>query len=109
MRAERAFPRIKRRVNCDVEVSGNSHVGVVLDLSPGGFFVQTTAPAQIGSKVVIKLHDQDGPISVEATVANRRKIPQRLATVARGGLGCALRTPPEDYFQFLGSLTRSRG
>ena len=106
MRPERQFPRLKRRVNCKVEAEGNRHVGVVLDMSPGGFFVQTNASVKLGSTVVIVLHSATGePVEVEATVANRRRMPRRLATVTRNGFGCALRRPQEDYYQFLGRIS----
>jgi len=108
MRAERQFPRLKRRVNCNVHIDGGEHVGVVLELSPDGFFVQTNANAELGSKVVIVLNGSAGdPIEVEATVANRRRIPRHLASVTRNGFGCALRTPQETYYQFLGSISGS--
>ena len=93
-------------MNCNVRFAGNQHVGVVLDLSPGGFFVQTNAKVRLGSKVVVVLHRNAGdPVEVEATVANRREAPRRLASITRTGFGCALRTPQEDYYRFLGPIS----
>lgn len=106
VRPERQFPRLKRRVNCNVQSEGSQHVGVALDMSPGGFFVQTNATVRLGSTVVIVLHGASGdPIEVEATVANRRRMPRRLATVTRNGFGCSLSTPHEDYFRLLGKIS----
>jgi len=102
---KRQFPRVKRRVNCDLDVEGADHVGVVRDLSPRGFFVQTRAAPAIGSKILVKLRSATSIIKVEATVANRRVTPPRLATVVRGGLGCAVACAPEEYYQFLASIS----
>ncbi len=103
---QRKFPRIKRRVNCEVSVDGQRHVGVVLDLSPGGFFVQTRAAPPIGADIVVHLRrtSSDG-VEVQAKVANRKATPPRLASVARGGIGCQLTAPPETYFALLEALT----
>jgi hypothetical protein len=104
-KAKRAHARIKRRLNCDISVNGVRHVGVVQNLSPGGFFIQTKAPAAVGSIVSVVLCQPAGPgVELEARVANRRDVPQRLATVARGGIGCSVVSPPEAYFELLGSL-----
>jgi hypothetical protein len=102
----RKFPRIKRRVNCEVSVDGRRHVGVVLDLSPGGFFVQTRATPEVGADIVVHLRraSNDG-VAVQAKVANRKVTPARLATVARGGIGCELTAPPETYFALLEALS----
>ena len=105
-RTERAFKRLKRRVNCDVRIGDRRHVGVVRDLSPLGFFVQTGATAEIGATVRVVLRQGTDPgLEVEARVANRRDVPARLVSVARGGLGCAISRPPEAYLQLLASLT----
>jgi hypothetical protein len=102
----RKFPRIKRRVNCEVSIDGRRHVGVVLDLSPGGFFVQTRASPPVGAEIVVHLRRaSDDGVEVQAKVANRRPTPARLASVARGGIGCALTAPPETYFAFLQALS----
>ena len=101
----RQFPRIKRRVNCDVSVGEHLHVGVVLDLSPRGFFVQTSASPPIGSTVAIRLRHTGHPeVRVEARVANKRVVPRRMTSIARGGIGLTIVTPPEEYYALLGNL-----
>ena len=81
-------------------------MGVVMDLSPGGFFVQTGARPEIGSRVDVALRGRDGStVDVQATVTNRRRVPSRLMSVARGGVGCKIDAPPEDYFRLLGELS----
>ncbi|MCP4007474.1 MAG: PilZ domain-containing protein [bacterium] len=93
-------------MSCDLTVGDSRHVGVVLDLSPRGFFVQTGASVDIGAKVDVALCGRDGAmVEVEAVVTNRRKIPPQLASVARGGLGCCLKTTPEDYYRLLANIS----
>ena len=108
-RTKRDFQRIKRRVNCAVRVGSKQHVGVVMNLSPGGFFVQTGAIVAIGARVAVALQGRSGEtVQVDATVTNRREIPRRLATIARGGLGCKLTSPGESYYQLLAKIDPTR-
>lgn len=105
----RAFPRLKRRVNCDLYVGDRRHVGVAQELSPRGFFVQTAASPHVGSHVVIRLHQAGGDsVEVGVKVANRRRVPSRLAAVARGGVGCTLDRAPEAYYRLLAELSGPR-
>jgi hypothetical protein len=105
-RNTRAHRRIKRRLNCQVTLDGSSQVGVVMDISPGGFFVQTGGVARVGANVDVALRRHDGStIDVSATVTNLRRVPRRLATVAKGGLGCRLNAAPESYYAMLSEIT----
>ncbi len=102
----RAFARIRRRVNCDVDVQGQHHVGVVQDLSPRGFFCQTVASAPIGACLHVVLHHEShGSIPIEARVANARIVDRRLATVVRSGFGCSIHSAPEAYYLLLSDLS----
>ena len=102
---KRRFPRIKRRLSCEVSIDGRRRVGLVLELSRGGFFVQTRAAAKVGARVLVHLWDQpDHVVEVPARVANRRAIPPQLRSVAHGGIGCAITAPPEAYFKLLHAL-----
>jgi hypothetical protein len=105
MNGHRAFTRIRRRVNCDVNVEGQRHVGVVQDLSPRGFFCQTVAAPPIGAALHVVLHhEKHGEIRVEARVANKRIVDRRLATIVKGGIGCTIHSAPESYFRLLSDL-----
>ncbi len=52
---QREFTRIKRRINCHIDIEGRQHMGVALDISPKGFFVQTGANPSIGARVAVVL------------------------------------------------------
>ena len=102
---KRRFPRFKRRLTCEVSIDGRRRVGLVLDLSPGGFFVQTQAVAQVGAVVLVHLRDPaDHVVEVPARVINRRVVAPQLRAVQRGGIGCAITAPPEAYFRLLHAL-----
>ncbi|MCZ6782006.1 MAG: PilZ domain-containing protein [Proteobacteria bacterium] len=105
----REFARAKRRINCNLMVDGTQYLGVVRDLSPKGFFVQTHAKAPVGSRVVVHLHLVGGnSFELQATVASRRETPRRLAVLAHAGIGCQLSAPaPEGYYHFLADITGS--
>lgn len=93
-------------MNCNVLLRGNRHVGVVMDLSPGGFFVQTGAVADIGATVDVALQGRrGGTVEVRATVTNHRAVPRSLASVIRGGIGCRLKGASEDYDRLLAQIT----
>ena len=46
-RGRRAYSRERRRLSCAFRAEGADHKGVVLDLSPRGLFVQTTATPEL--------------------------------------------------------------
>jgi hypothetical protein len=104
-RKQRAHARVPRRVSCDVLFRGTRHVGVAMNLSAGGFFVQTSAAPELGSTVWVTLHPSGkSQIDVEARVTNRRRVPPSLATVSRPGVGCSVCDAPEAYYHLLAEL-----
>jgi hypothetical protein len=87
---------------------GQTHRGNLLDLSPGGLFVQTLAvpPIEPNVDVEVRLCLQDPPtiLPVEATIVRHHKVPTNLAVVSGGGLGLKLRKVPEAWSRFLAAL-----
>ncbi len=103
--AKRKFRRMKRKLDCQVVISGERFPGVVLNISPRGFYVQTDASPALGAKISVELTQQTGEtLEPEATVANKQKPRRQQLPVARGGIGCRLDVPPEEYYQLLGAL-----
>lgn len=95
--------RVKIRLACQMTVGDRRHSGVVLNVSPGGLFVQTNAKPGAGDPVEVALHvpGQNEGMSLDASVVWKRVVPARLTTVAHGGVGLRLLFPPERYYQFL--------
>ena len=106
MRPQREFQRLPRRVNCEVAVAGRAHVGVATGLSPGGLFVQTTAPPAVGDVIEITLHAAEGrDVVLRGRVANRRVPPRGMGRVVPSGLGLTIgKTPPAEYLELLRTL-----
>ena len=102
--------RMKMRLACEVEVDGRRHSGLVLNVSPGGLFVQTNAKPTSGDRIHVALSvpGQPANLALDAAVVWKRVVPASLLTVAQGGVGLRLLNPPEDYYQFLADTTESR-
>ena len=100
-------PRIKKRLACTLEVAGHRHSGIVLNVSPGGLFVQTRAKVEPGTEVTIELSvpGASEPLSLTAVVVRQKIVPQQLISVARGGLAFTIASAPKEYFAFLASFT----
>ena len=103
---KRAEARIKKRLACAIFIKGVRQLGIVLDVSSRGLFVQTNAKPAPGDDVRIELTlpGQAKPTTLHATVARVRMVPPRLLSVAQGGIGLMLSNPPEEYFVFVGKL-----
>jgi hypothetical protein len=102
----RVFERKKRRMPCNVTFEGQQHSGLVLDVSPGGLFIQTSAKAKPGDRLDLKLslpgETQKLPLQVE--VVRKVVVPPRLLTIAHGGVGVRILNAPEAYYNFMGIL-----
>ncbi len=105
---KRGAGRIKQRLTCELVIGDRNHQGIVLDVSKTGLFVQTSASPPPGEKIGVKLRRSDGSsVEVETSVARRYKVPQRLASIARGGVGLRIASPSDDYLQFIDSVNRA--
>jgi hypothetical protein len=102
----RVYERKKRRMPCDVIFEGQQHSGLVLDVSPGGLFIQTSAKAKPGDRLDLRLslpgETQKLPMQVE--VVRKVVVPARLLAIAHGGVGVRILNAPEAYYNFMGTL-----
>ena len=91
---------------CNVTLEGQQHSGLVIDVSPGGLFIQTSAKAQPGDRLDLKLslpgETQKIPLQVE--VVRKVVVPARLLAVAHGGVGVRILNAPEAYYNFMETL-----
>ena len=99
-------PRLKKRIACALWIKGVRQHGIVLDVSSRGLFVQTSAKPAPGESVRIELTLPGEPraTTLMATVARVRMVPPALLSVAQGGIGLTLLSPPEEYFVFVGKV-----
>ncbi len=99
-------PRFRKRVPCTLRASGRSHAGMVLNLSRGGLFVQTSAHFSPGQDVSVELNVPPDRIPVGARVVWRRVVAPQLRAVSHGGFGVRIENAPEDYFKFLSGVVK---
>jgi hypothetical protein len=104
----RGVERLKQRLTCELVMGDRRHPGIVLDVSPTGLFVQTSASPPPGERVRLKLRRSGGAeIEVEASVARRYVVPRRLVSVARGGVGLRIESAFDEYLQLVRSALRT--
>ena len=101
--------RTKKRISCTLVSGDRRYSGVVLDCSPQGLFVQTSAKLSPGSMVDIELgvSTQPEPLLMQARVARQKLVPPQLRSVAQGGIGLHIDLPPQGYLEFFAELTRT--
>jgi hypothetical protein len=101
-------PRFKKRLPCRLRAPGGAASGMVLNVSRGGLFVQTSAAASPGETVHIDLGVDDVvPLAVDACVVWRRVVGAHLRSVSTGGFGARIQYAPDAWFGFLSGLAGS--
>jgi hypothetical protein len=103
----RRHVRTKKRISCTLVSGDRRYSGVVLDCSPQGLFVQTSAQLTPGATVSVELgvSSQQEPLALEARVARHKLVPAQLRSVAQGGLGLHIDLPPQGYLEFYAGVT----
>jgi hypothetical protein len=102
-----ADPRYKKRLPCRLHVAGGAHRGMVLNVSRGGMFVQTTAGASPGDAVHLELSLGSTDLPVDARVVWRRVVAPHLRTVSTGGMGVHIQYANDAWYGFLAGLAAS--
>jgi len=95
----RSSDRVKRRLTVGLRIGAQQHHGIVLDISPSGLFVATTAPIQPGTELVVEFsaHDGGSAFEVRARVVRRRRVPQNLQSYEAPGIGLQVIEPPAEF------------
>jgi Tfp pilus assembly protein PilZ len=102
--------RFRKRVPCRLSVPSGSYSGMVLNVSRGGLFVQTSAGASPGDAVHLDLAvDEAQPVPVDARVVWRRVVASHLRTVSTGGIGVHIQYASDAYFGFVACLAAAPG
>ncbi len=99
-----AQPRFRKRIPCRVRIDGKRHAGMVLNLSHGGLFVQTSAGARPGAQLEVELDLGAAPVALGAQVVWRRVVASHLRTVSHGGIGVRIQRAPEPFYDFVMGL-----
>ena len=97
--------RYRKRLPCRLEVPNGAYSGMVLNLSRGGLFVQTSAAASPGEAVHLDLTLADAfAIGLDARVVWRRVVAPHLRSVSAGGMGVHIQYANDTYFGFVARL-----
>jgi hypothetical protein len=104
--AGRIFERKRRQMPCTLTLDGRNHGGLILDVSPGGLFVQTSAKAKPGDQLELQttLPGVEGRVRMQVEVVRKVVVPTHLLKVARGGIGVRIINAPEAYYAFMDAL-----
>jgi Tfp pilus assembly protein PilZ len=97
--------RYRKRLPCRLEVPNGAYSGMVLNLSRGGLFVQTSAAASPGEAVHLDLSLGDADaISLDTRVVWRRVVAPHLRSVSAGGMGVHIQYAHDAYFGLVARL-----
>ncbi len=108
MEDRRRHARVKKRVSCALTSGGRRYTGVVLDVSPQGVFVQTSAKLNPGAIVDLEMGiGANQSVQMQARVAHSKLVPPELRSIAKGGLGLHIDLPPPEFYEFFANLTRT--
>jgi hypothetical protein len=104
--AGRIFERKRRQMPCTLALDGRNHGGLILDVSPGGLYIQSSAKIKPGDQFEIQttIPGVEGRLQIQVEVVRKVVVPARLLKVARGGVGVRIINAPEAYYQFMDDL-----
>jgi Tfp pilus assembly protein PilZ len=103
-----AEARFRKRVPCRLRTADGAHTGMVLNVSRGGLFVQTSAGASPGESVRLDLALGDAePLAVDARVVWRRVVAPHLRSVSAGGMGVRVHAASDAWLGFVAGLASS--
>jgi len=100
-------PRVKKRIPCELSFGGGRHSGIVLNVSRGGLYVQTSVGPSPGDLVEIDLSPsaaRNDAMNLRATVVWKQVVSRRLLSGGHGGVGLRIKEADAAYYDFLGEL-----
>ncbi len=93
-------------MTCGLTIEGRHYSGFVLDISPNGLYVQTSARPSPGTAVDVELGlpTRKEPLRMRAKVARQKLVPPELLSVAQGGIGLRVDEPPKAFTEYYFSI-----
>ena len=104
--AGRIFERKRRQMPCILSLDGRNHGGLILDVSPGGLYIQSSAKMKPGDQIEMQMTIPgiEGRHQLQVEIVRKVVVPARLVKIARGGVGVRIINAPEAYYQFMDVL-----
>ena len=98
-----AEPRFRKRLPCRFDPGTSASSALVLNVSRGGLFVQTSAQVRPGDRVRIELSPEarTRSIPIGAQVVWKRIVAPHLRSVASCGVGVRIQDAPVAYYEFV--------
>ena len=102
----RIFERKRRQMPCTLMLDGRHYGGLILDVSPGGLYIQSSTKIKPGDQLEIQMTipGVEGRHQLQVEVVRKIIVPARLLKIARGGVGVRIINAPEAYYQFMDDL-----
>jgi hypothetical protein len=102
----RIFERKRRQMPCTLMLDGRHSGGLILDVSPGGLYIQSSAKIKPGDQLEVQMTIPgfEGRHQLQVEVVRKVIVPARLLKIARGGVGVRIINAPEAYYQFMDDL-----
>jgi hypothetical protein len=102
---QRRYPRLARRIPCEIYVRGKRHDGLVKNISRGGLFVQTGADAPPGTPITLVFAPGRGRTEIRVTgrVMHNERLQADPAMQSALGIGVEV-TDPGALGRLLGEL-----
>ncbi len=102
----RIFERKRRQMPCTLMLDGRHHGGLILDVSPGGLYIQSSAKIKPGDQLEIQMTipGLEDRLRLQVEVVRKIVVPARLLKIAHGGVGVRIINAPEAYYQFMDDL-----
>lgn len=109
MAEKRAIGRLDGRFACTLYSEFGEHHGIVVNLSPRGIFVKTSAKLEPGTKLRLTLKPpRCEEFDVFGEVARKQNVPPRLRALSDQGVGVRFSSPPPEAFFSLYSRSVAR-
>jgi len=102
---QRAEPRTRKTLFCQLACRGRHYPAVVLDLSPSGLFVRTAIAAPRGTEVEVTLRLAGGKTwHLRAEIARNAQTGSGFDLLHGLGLGLKITDAPDGFAEFVESL-----
>ena len=107
---KRTRERFKKRVSCELLFEERRYSGIVIDVSPRGLFVQTSAKPKLGRRVMVLLRVPGvGTCEIATRVARLKMVPPQLLSVVNGGVGLFVEMPTPEFDRLIAEVSGTSG
>ncbi len=101
----RRFPRKTHIALCELQIEGESHEGMLRDISERGMFVHTSADLATQASARVLLKDRSGSYcEINTVVVRQDAYPHGLDLIPESGVGLTIEGASRDYLEMVSAL-----